>query len=165
MKALTLIRHAKSSWADPGIADIDRPLNDRGKSDAPMMGRRLASIGFAPDLVLSSPARRARRTAKAIIHELASTPALGIEPALYLATPDEMLELIRSFGSSLAHVAMVGHNPGLTDLANRLGSTRIDNVPTTGVVRLELDVDAWSDAGPGRGRVADFDFPKKASGA
>jgi len=160
MRALTLIRHAKSSWADPETADIDRPLNDRGKSDAPMMGRRLAAIGFAPDLVLCSPAKRARRTARAIIHELASTPSLGIEPALYLATPSEMLPLIRSLGSSLAHVVMVGHNPGLTDLANLLGGARIDNVPTTGVVRLELDVDAWSDAGPGHGRVVDFDYPK-----
>jgi phosphohistidine phosphatase len=161
MKFLTLIRHAKSSWNDPGLADIDRPLNSRGRTDAPLAGRRLAGIDFAPDLVLSSPARRARRTAKAIIRELKQKPPLGIEPSLYMADPDEMLALIRNLGSSLTHVAIVGHNPGLTELANVLGSSAIDNVPTTGVVRFELDIDRWRDAGAATARLIDFDYPKK----
>ena len=162
MKILTLIRHAKSSWNDPDLPDIERPLNARGRTDAPKMGRRLAATGFRPDLVLSSPAKRARRTAKAIVRELQDGVTLSIEPALYLAEPDEMLALIRQLGASLSHVALVGHNPGLTDLARVLGASSIDNVPTGGVVRFELDVDDWRDVVPAKVRLIDFDYPKKA---
>jgi phosphohistidine phosphatase len=165
VRLLTLIRHAKSSWDDPGLADIDRPLNDRGKADAPKMARNLSRIGFAPDLVLSSPAKRARRTAKAVIHELKKPPSFAVEPSLYLADPGELLGLIRSFGESLGHVAIVGHNPGLTELANLLGANEIDNVPTAGVVRFELEIAAWPEAGPGCGRMIDFEYPKKSAEA
>lgn len=141
---------------------MDRTLNARGKADAPKMGRRLQTTGFAPDLVLSSPAKRARRTAKAIMRELEKPPSFGIEPSLYMADPEEIFGLIRSLGGSLGHVAIVGHNPGITELANLLGAAGIDNVPTSGVVRFELHIDAWADARPGCGRLLEFDYPKKA---
>lgn len=126
------------------------------------MGRRLAEIDFRTDLVLSSPAKRARRTAKAIMRELRKTPDFGIEPALYMADSGELLDFIRRLGGSLTHVTLVGHNPGLTELANILGADAIDNVPTAGVVRFELDVKGWMETRPGCGRLLDFDFPKRS---
>ena len=163
-RLLTLIRHAKSSWSDPDLADVDRPLNSRGKRDAPEMGRRLETIGFRPDIVLSSPARRARRTAKAIIREIGGKPALVIEHSLYMAEPDEMLDLVRNLGGSVTHVALVGHNPGMTELVNLLGAAAIENVPTAGIARFEFDVDDWKDVAPGRARLLDFDYPKRPAG-
>lgn len=160
VKLLTLIRHAKSSWADPDLPDLDRPLNSRGRADAPRMGRRLEASRFRPDIVLSSPARRARRTAKAVLRELSSHPAFVIDHSLYMAEPDDLLALVRSLGASVAHAALVGHNPGLTQLANMLGAS-IANVPTAGVVRFEMDIAEWKDAAPGRARLVDFDYPKK----
>jgi len=161
MKQLTLIRHAKSSWDDPALADDQRPLSARGRRDAPEMGRRLSVLGFLPDMIVSSPAKRARRTAKAIRQEIGGKVAFAIEPSVYMAAPGELIDLARSLGDSLGHVAIVGHNPGLTDLANLLGDLRIENVPTAGVVRLELDVDTWKDVRPGCGRTIDFDYPKR----
>jgi phosphohistidine phosphatase len=162
-RLLTLIRHAKSSWSDPDLADVDRPLNPRGKRDAPRMGRRLEEAGVRPDVVLSSPAKRARRTAKAVMRELSRKPAFAVEPSLYMADPDEMLDLVRRLGDSVEHVALVGHNPGMTELVQLLGAASIDNVPTAGVVRFEFDTDSWSEIGPGRARFIAFDYPKRAA--
>ena len=125
------------------------------------MGRRLAAIAFAPDLVISSHAKRARRTAKLIIAELDSKPPLRIEPRIYLSGTHELLQLIRELDEKLHHVTLVGHNPDFTELANLLGGTDIDNVPTSGVVRLELDIESWADVDRGCGRVLDFDYPKR----
>jgi phosphohistidine phosphatase len=161
MKLLTLIRHAKSSWKDIELADHERPLNKRGKRDAPEMGHRLAAIDFAPDLVISSHARRARSTAKTIIAELRLAPKLRIEPRVYLSGTNELLQLIHELDEELHHVALVGHNPDFTDLSSILGRADIENVPTCGVVRLELDVATWREVDRGCGRLIDFDYPKR----
>lgn len=160
MKRITLIRHAKSSWSNGDLSDHERPLDNRGERECSEMGRWLASIDFAPDLVISSDASRALRTARIIIAELGSKPALRIDPRLYLSGTRELFGLIGELDEELHHVSLVGHNPGFTDLANILGGAGIDNVPTCGVVRLELDVDAWSDIDRDCGRLIDFDYPK-----
>ena len=162
MKRLSLLCHAKSSWKQPELADIERPLNARGKRDAPVMGERLAAAGFRPDLLVTSPARRAARTASRIARAIGyPEDAIRIDREVYFADAAELLRRVRALPPELGHVAIVGHNPSLTEIANTLAGAAIANVPTCGVVRLELDVDAWSEARPRCARVIDFDYPKR----
>ena len=162
LKRLTLIRHAKSSWKDAGIADFERPLNARGERDAPRMGHRIADSGKPPELLVASPARRAARTAELIAERLgARAPRIEYERALYLATPEQMLDVIRGLDAAVRHAALVGHNPGTTELVEQLSGAEVGNVPTCGVVRLRLGIDAWSEAEPGCGEIEDFDYPKR----
>ena len=163
MKRLTLIRHAKSSWKDSAVDDFDRPLNKRGERDAPEMGRRLAAAGFAPDLIVTSPARRAAETAREIARRIDyPKDAIRLEEDLYLASAGKLLDFVQALDDALSEVALVGHNPGLTELCNQLGGLRIDNLPTAGVVQLELDARSWSEAGARGARLLLFDSPKPA---
>lgn len=162
MKRLTLVRHAKSSWKDASLSDFERPLNARGERDAPRMGARLAAAGFRPERLVSSPARRARATAQSLAAAIGYPEGeIVFEPQLYDATPDALLAVIRALPADAAHVALVAHNPGLTDLSNRLSDVHIDDIPTTGVVQLELAVEAWERVEPRCGRLLDFDYPKR----
>ena len=162
MKRLTLVRHAKSSHKDPGLGDFDRPLGARGRRDAPRMGKRMARADARPDLIVSSPAVRAARTAEAIAGPL-GVPASRIvyERELYLADTAQMLEVVRALDDAASHVVLVGHNPGITDFANALAEADIENVPTCGVVRLELDVERWSEVAFGGAALGEFDYPKR----
>jgi len=162
MRRLTLIRHAKSSHRDPGVDDFDRPLNARGRRDAREMGRRLAAANVRPDLIVSSPAERAARTCEAIAEQLGyAASRIVFDRALYLASSGGMLEVTRALDEGSRHVTLVGHNPGLTEFVNVLADTAIENVPTAGIVRLELDVDDWREAGPACAELIDFDYPKR----
>ncbi|MFP7753051.1 SixA phosphatase family protein [Thermodesulfobacteriota bacterium B35] len=162
MKRLLLCRHAKSSWKDPSLTDRQRPLNRRGKRDAPLMGEWLATRGVRPDAVVSSPARRARKTAKHLARKLGYPPArIRIVEAIYGATPGVLLDCIREFDPAWEQVLMVGHNNEFTVLANILGDLEIGNVPTCGVVCLDFAVASWQDAGEGGGILVFFDYPKK----
>ena len=162
MKRLTLVRHAKSDWSLPGQQDWDRELSKRGERDAPEMARRLRSRKLKPLLILTSPAARALRTATIMAHEL-KVPAQHMrqEERLYLAGPAEMLAVIRELGSTAAHLMVFGHNPGITEFANRLsrGET-IDNLPTCGVFTALFDVSDWRELDWGSGQEAEFDYPK-----
>ena len=162
LKHLTLIRHAKSSWSQPELDDFDRPLNRRGERDAPAMGKRLAAIEPHPERFVSSPAARARRTAEVIANEIQPGVAPELLQRLYLASPGQLLAVVHDLDDALRHVALVSHNPGTTEFANALADVHIDNVPTCGIVRLELAVDHWRDAAFGCARLLDFDFPKKS---
>lgn len=162
MRHLTLIRHAKSSWKDPGTSDFDRPLNKRGERDAPRMGERLARGGEPPELIVSSSAVRAARTAHVIAEQLGIEPAemvLGTE--LYLASPNQLLDLVRMLDPGIEHAALVAHNPGITDFVNALAKCEIDNMPTCAIARLKLDVERWGDTDYGSAELLDFDFPKR----
>ena len=162
MKILTLIRHAKSSWKYAGLDDLDRPLNPRGNRDAPMMGDILAARDCRPDAVFTSPALRALRTAEAIATGIQyAQQAIVLDGRLYHADTDDLLDVVKSMDESLGWVACVGHNPGLTDLANYLGRQRIDNVPTAGVVEIRFGCDRWEDVDHTEPNSVDFDFPKK----
>jgi phosphohistidine phosphatase len=158
---LTLLRHAKSSWSDPTLDDFDRPLNKRGKRDAPRMGRRLAERGFHPDCILTSPAKRARKTARKVVK------ALGIdkrrireEPELYLADPEDFRRVLSRLDPACTDVLVVAHNPGITDFLNELTGAGIDNIPTTGVARIRLQGSDWEAALASAGELEWFDFPK-----
>ncbi len=164
MKELILVRHAKSSWKDPTLSDHERPLNKRGKRDAPEMGERLARAGFRPDLFISSSAVRALETARTIAGKV-SYPRkdIQVEDRLYHAGVNELIGVIRDVDDSVVNLAIFGHNPGLTDLANRLGPREILNLPTCAVLHLRFYFDAWSGLEEASGEEVEYDFPKKIS--
>ena len=165
MKYLYLVRHAKSSWDFPELTDFERPLNKRGKKNAPEMGLRLASRDLKLDAIVSSPANRAITTAKAIAEQLEYTLGDIIEDeSVYHASGSTLIEIINQFSETWKTVMLVGHNPGFTDLANYLKEPDyyISNVPTCGVVAIEFTTNNWGDITKHSGRMLFFDYPKKA---
>jgi phosphohistidine phosphatase len=168
MKRLFLVRHAKSSWDDPTLADFDRPLNDRGKRAAPVMGKRLRERNVHPDYMISSPAARALATCHLIADKLGFAQAkIKTDRALYHASEDQLLRVLQNIPDVRDPeeiVFLFGHNPGLTEFANRLLNQEIENIPTCGVVEATLPIARWQDAHWGCGRLVDFDYPKKKTG-
>lgn len=144
MKTLTIVRHAKSSWHEPVLSDRERPLNKRGQRDAPRMGKRIADAGIRPSLIISSPATRAWTTAQIIAEEL-SYPVefLQRENSLYLASLNDILDVIVAQDDDFNSLMVVGHNPGLTNMVNFLSPGITANLPTAGVVSVTIDQDDW----------------------
>jgi phosphohistidine phosphatase len=163
MKTLTLLRHAKSSWDDSGLADHDRPLSNRGERDAPVMAQRLADFGIRPSLILSSPATRAWATAKIVAREI-NYPVefLQRELKLYLANVSTLIDVISRQESNFNNLMLVGHNPGLTDLALHLVPGVTDNIPTCGLVSVFIHAENWDIRTPDNVELNVFDYPKKA---
>jgi phosphohistidine phosphatase len=161
VKQLILLRHAKSSW-DDAVSDVDRPLAVRGERDAPRMGKRLKARRARPVLILTSHAARAHRTAELVAQTLKiGRRGLKIEHALYLASPDEILGVVAGQDDALSCVLLVGHNPGLTELVNRLlPDLALDNLPTSGVVAVDLTTASWRDAATAGAKLAYYDYPK-----
>lgn len=161
MKTLTLIRHAKSDWGEPLLRDFDRPLNGRGKKDAPAMGRRLADLGFMPDLLVTSPAKRAMSTAKRITKAI-GYPKQNIvtDERIYEAGLKTLMDVVNSLDDGADHVALIGHNPGFTELANHLTGKPIANIPTCGIVSIRFDLSHWGAVWEDSGQVVFFDYPK-----
>src|SRR5687768_13703862 len=137
MKTLLLLRHAKSSWDEPGVSDFDRPLNDRGKRDAPKVGEVLRERGLKPDLVLSSTAKRARKTARKAIDASGFDCELQLVESFYLASPSAYITELQKVSDEKECVAVVGHNPGLAELLEALTKRR-EEVPTAALAQLEL---------------------------
>ena len=164
MKRLTLLRHAKSSWDDPAIADFDRPLNRRGERDAPAMGRRLQEAGARPSLILSSPAERALATARQVADALGyPREFLQTDPALYLASAERLLEIIAVQDDTFRDLLIVAHNPGLTDLVNAISDHPLDNLATGAAMVIDLSIAHWRDVLDGdRGRCVLYDTPKSS---
>ena len=161
MKVLTLVRHAKSSWKDANLSDLDRPLNKRGRRDAPMMGGRLAERDYFPDVIVSSSAVRALATAEAIAEEIGYPRSeIVVDERIYGADVTDWLEVIHTLGDAWDRAMCIGHNPGLTDLVNYLADDQIGNVPTCGIVDLVFDVDSWTLVGRIDPVGVDFDYPK-----
>jgi phosphohistidine phosphatase len=161
MKTLILIRHAKSSWGDISVPDQERPLAGRGKRDAPEMGQRLARRGVKPDLILSSPALRARSTAEAIAEELDyKLKDLVIDDRLYGGGADELLEVIGELDDKVKSAILFGHNPGLTELAHRI-CNEIADLPTCAVAEFRLDAKSWPGIGQARLAKVELDYPRK----
>ena len=163
MKELFIIRHAKSSWDASNIDDFERPLNDRGRRDAPRMGKRLKEKDIHADLLLSSPAKRALSTAKRIAKELKyPKDDIKTDRRLYHADEETMLTVVRELKDNRNVVMIFSHNPGLTEFVNSLmnGELDIDNVPTCGVVAFQFNFDSWKDVDWGKGKLLFFDYPK-----
>jgi phosphohistidine phosphatase len=161
MKTIYLVRHAKSSWEDPKLADFKRPLNTRGKKDAPFMGVQLNNKQIEPDLILASPAKRAKKTALAIAEKI-SYPNKNIlfKDEFYEASEKTLLDIIKKIDERFDSVMVFAHNPGLTQLNNLISNNYIENIPTCGVVALECDKE-WSDVGKNSCKLLFFDYPKK----
>ena len=163
MKNLLLIRHAKSSWDDLSLSDRERPLNKRGKRDAPAMGLLLKEKGLLPDLIFSSPAKRALKTAKIIAEEVGYPKNhIEVRESIYGQGLDSLLGLIGSIDDGMESVFLIGHNPELTELANRLSNANIANVPTCGIVSIEFAAAHWNDCVPAIGKLAFFERPVKS---
>jgi phosphohistidine phosphatase len=162
MKRLLLFRHAKSSWNDEGALDFTRTLAPRGEHDAPEMGNRLRNRGIAVDLVLASPAARAKRTAALVAAALGyAEERIALATELYLASPGALLEAIGRQPDSAATLLVVAHNPGLTELANLLvAGLNLDNLPTAGVVAIDCDTLRWADVARAPHTLVFYDFPK-----
>jgi len=162
MKSLTIVRHAKSSWKDRGLSDRERPLNTRGDRDAPIMGRRVAAAGIRPSQIISSPAVRAWTTARIFAKELGyPIEFLQREDGLYLASLDNLLDVVATQDDGFNHLMLFGHNPGLTDLVNYLVPGLTNNLPTAGVVSVDLDCNGWMLFDRPPGELVLHDYPKK----
>ena len=158
-KVVFFIRHAKSSWKELGMRDIERPLNKRGKRDAPFMANFLLDKeGPIVDAIISSPANRALTTAKYFGEAFGKSPL--VEPGIYEAVNAEIMEIIHLLDNSWEQVLIFGHNPTFTDLANQFSDTLIDNVPTCGIVKVVFEVDHWDKINYGNGKMEAFYFPK-----
>lgn len=163
MKYLTLIRHAKSDWSDASLSDFERPLNGRGKKAAPKMGRRMAERGDIPDLLLSSPAKRAAKTARLMAQELEiPKESIDFQAEIFAANRKTLIKLVSELPEH-NHVAVVGHNPGLPELAEWLCPNSPGWLPTGAVLTLRLDISAWKKVKKGCGHVAHYDYPKKSA--
>ena len=158
MKTILLIRHAKSSWDDPSMTDFDRPLNERGKKNAPEMAIRLHDKGIRLDMLVSSPAKRAKQTAKAF-QKILGIDKLEFVDELYLASPSAFAKVVASLPSKANAVAIFSHNPGITEFANSLSATRIDDMPTASIFAVNADVADWADFSA-HSKFWFFDYPK-----
>ena len=159
---LTLLRHAKTEAQHSGQEDWDRMLEPRGQRDAPEMARRLRERKLKPDLIIASPAVRALTTAQIFMRELhLAASKLQQDERLYLASPKVLKEVIRELGGTAPHLMIVGHNPGLTEFAERVSADReIDNMPTCAIYTLEFEIDDWSELEWNSGVNAELDYPK-----
>ena len=162
MKTVYFVRHAKSSWDNATIKDFDRPLNERGLRDAPEMGLKLKRLDAKIELIVSSPAKRAYTTATYFAAALGISPDQVVsEPRLYEAMSEDVLEVVGGLSDEFDTVAIFGHNPTLTFIANLFTEDFIDNVPTCGVFRVDANVPSWNQFVENSGRLTEFHFPKQ----
>jgi len=161
MKKLTLVRHAKSDWHSGAATDFDRPLNERGKKAAPLIGKRLAGRGCAPELMISSPAKRARQTAKRIAKQIGYIAAISYHEELYDASLETLIEFVRNLPDRHEEIVLFGHNPGLSELGAWFTDEAPDWLPTCGVLELELAIDDWADVDQSCAHLLMYDYPKK----
>ncbi len=162
MKTLYLIRHAKSSWSNVNLSDFDRGLNKRGKRNAPFMGQRLAQYGVYPDLIISSPAKRARKTAKIIAKEIGyPKKQINFDQSLYHSSVANLLKVVNHVSNDIDSLFLVGHNWGITEFAEMLTRKDLGNIPTSGIVAITFPLEHWNHISRGNGDLQFFDYPKK----
>ena len=173
-KVLLLMRHAKSSWDDPALDDFDRPLGARGRKAARRMGGYIERSGLAPDLVVCSAARRAQETWKLARESIDGEIRSSAARDLYLASSDRLLRAVRRVPDGVGRLLVIAHNPGIQELAVRLGTDADDGradgpsgemrakFPTAALAVLSIDARSWSEAARGRARLVDFAIPRQA---
>ncbi len=171
MLTLALLRHAKSSWDDQPSDDFNRPLNARGRQAAPEAGQQLRELQIVPGLILCSPAKRTRETLELALPEmrLTAAPEIIFDDKLYLAPPALMLDLLKKLAANHACVLMVGHNPGMHNLADALAGPGpevlneelAEKFPTAAIAVFTFNKKSWRDIGPRMGRLTAFWTPKK----
>jgi len=162
LKRLYLVRHAKSSWSNPELRDFDRPLNKRGNRDAPFMGSLIKEKGIRPDLLISSPSKRALATAEYFADELDYRKNdIVKEDDLYEAGVRDILRIVSLQEEKFDSIMLFGHNPGITDFCNMISDKQIDNIPTSAVVSLILNPGQWNKINEGTCKLEFFEYPKK----
>lgn len=161
MKTLILMRHAKSSWAEPMQNDFDRPLNDRGKQDAPEMAKRLLKKNSVPDLIVCSTAKRTHKTARLVAGELKyNEQDILREHELYEAHVNDMLHVIRQFDDEKNTILLIAHNPTITSMVGYLTGAYIENMPTAGQASVSFAFKTWKQVAQETGKLNWFDYPK-----
>ena len=161
MRSLFILRHAKSSWDNARLADHDRPLNERGRRDAPYMGQLLRREGLLPDLIITSTAERALRTAEMVALACGYDHELQVTRHFYLAGTESYLSALRHLPDNIQSVMVVGHNPGMEELLERL-TGRSEAMPTAALAHLELPINHWADLrGKGSGRLLNLWLPQR----
>jgi phosphohistidine phosphatase len=162
MKTLYLVRHAKSSWKHEGLKDIERPLKKRGVKNAEFMSKILKKGNNIPELLISSPAIRAYDTSKIFAEKFGNDGKNIIkDEKLYMADYDDFISVISEIPDKINSVMVFSHNPGITYFASTVSKTDIDNIPTCGVVRIDIDFDSWREINNAPGKFIFFDYPKK----
>ena len=162
-RTLVMIRHTKSSWANPLQSDFERPLNDRGVHDAPEMGQKLKNLGVVPDLIIASTAKRAKQTAKKIAQAVGyDEQKIQWEEKLYHCIPSVFEEVIYEVDDSVKTVFIVAHNPGITLFVNELAPDFcVDNMPTCGIVAARINAKHWNEFNRTDKEAFLFEYPKK----
>jgi phosphohistidine phosphatase len=162
MKTLYLNRHAKSSWDNPGLSDFDRPLNNRGKRDAPLMGKILSEKVNSPQVIYSSPANRAITTANQIAESFGYNKNNIIQDQkIYDAVISDIIKIINLTSDEYDTIMFFGHNPTFTMISNYLSNKYIDNLPTCGFVQINFALETWKEVEGNTGKLILFEYPKK----
>jgi phosphohistidine phosphatase len=163
LRRLTLMRHGDAHWKDPGLPDIERPLSRRGSAAAEAMGRRLLELQLVPDLLMMSPARRTLQTAEIVAREL-SVPQRRLmrEDALYLASAEDILKVVQGAGPRVRHLMVVTHNPGVSELMQRLAGDRgAEGLGTAAVCSINFETADWSAIGTAGVRAVQHESPPR----
>lgn len=160
MKTLLLLRHAKSSWDDPGQSDFERPLNERGLKAAPLMGRFLRKKNLRPDLIVSSPAERASQTTSLVLEAMGLRTEPKFDERIYEASSRHLFEVISQFSEDANSALLIGHNPGLEELLGLLTS-EARRMPTAALALITLEIDLWREVRSGVGRLEWLVKPKE----
>lgn len=164
MKTLYLLRHAKSSWENPTTKDFDRPLNQRGEQDVPIMANYFSGLFACPDKIIASPATRTKATASLFAMGIDYEKQIEYNSDIYEAHYLNLLEIIQAIPDSEESAMLVGHNPGITNLANYLSNSHVtDNVPTCGLVALNFNLPYWHHINEAHGELIRFIYPKALS--
>ena len=159
MKSIIFGRHAKSSWDDFSVKDHDRTLSKRGFKDAKIMGKKLAELKNPPDLIIASSAKRAKLTAE-IYADFLENSYLETDSNLYLAPSYFFIKTANRLDEKYNSVMMIAHNPGITDIANEFSDSYIANIPTSGIFKVDFDVDNWDEINTYNGKIDFLIFPK-----
>lgn len=160
MKKLFIIRHAKSSWEDLLVKDFDRPLNKRGKKDAPFMGTVLKNKGIIPDIIISSPALRAKTTIETIVKELEVEKKVIYNNNIYEAALSSLINIIIKIEDTNNIAFLVGHNPSLNALADEYINFN-ENIPTLGIIEIQFKTNTWKNISKDNAKLISFEYPKK----
>jgi phosphohistidine phosphatase len=160
MKTLYILRHAKSSWADPDMSDFDRPLNERGEKAAPFMGKLMDRLGLEPYLILSSPAKRAQQTARLVKKAGNFDAELRFEHRIYQASPQTLRQVVTEIDDAYPSAMIVGHNPGIEDFVRFLTGS-LQPFPTAALAVIELETNSWLTMTEGSGNIQHLYRPRE----
>lgn len=160
MRELILIRHAKSDWSNPLLDDFERPLNKRGEKNAPFMAKILKKEIQKPDLIISSPSFRTKLTLEYFLKEFEYKGEVIFEKSIYEAPFENLLKVIKNVDDKYKTIFLIGHNPGLNDLANFLLGSFEDNIPTSGVLKIDFDTNSWKNISKDNSKLIFFKYPK-----